>query len=75
MPIPENSVDKANFLPNSLFEWYFFHKRVNRAATILHCIDSAYADEFASDIKHLCDVFSEQTIISEIVSNVDTKDR
>ena len=43
------------------------------AATILYCIDSAYADEFASVIKHLWRFC--KTIISEMFSNVDTKDR
>ena len=45
----------------------------------MNCIDSAYADEFASVNaasvpKDLWGVLSKQTINSEIVSNVDTKD-
>jgi hypothetical protein len=63
-----------NFSPNSLLELYFFHKHITFGAALLNCIDSAYADEFASVPKDLWGVLSKQTINSEIVSNVDTKD-
>ena len=41
----------------------------------MNCIDSGYADEFAAVIKNVSVAFSKQTIISEIVSIVDTKNR
>ena len=40
---------------------------------MLYCIDSSCADEFASVINKLCDIFS-KLIISEIVYIVETKD-